>query len=78
MSEGGFACVKCGSPMTRGFAADHGDGSSIFQSMWFDGEPAKKNLFGFTGDNLEVDRSQAKTIRGLRCTRCGYLDLYAV
>ena len=78
MSDTVYSCTKCSSPMAKGFAADHGDGSSIFQSMWFDGEPAKKKLWGITGDNLEVDRATQKTIRGLRCTRCGYLELYAV
>ena len=78
MSEGGFTCVKCGSPMVKGFAADHGDGSSVFQTMWFDGEPTQAKLFGITGDNIKVDRSQKKNVRGLRCTRCGYLELYAV
>jgi predicted nucleic-acid-binding Zn-ribbon protein len=78
MGDAAYSCVKCGSQMVKGYAADHGNNSSVFGTMWFDGEPEQAKLFGLTGDNLTVDRSQKKTVRGLRCTRCGYLELYAV
>ena len=78
MSDTAYTCSKCASPMVKGYAAGHGDGAALFQSLWFDGEPAKKNIWGITGENLEVDRRQKKTVRGLRCTHCGYLELYAV
>jgi hypothetical protein len=64
--------------MVKGFAADHGDNSSVFQTMWFDGEPAQAKFLGITGDNIKVGRSHKKVVRGLRCTQCGYLELYAV
>jgi hypothetical protein len=64
--------------MVKGFAADHGNNGSVFQTLWFDGEPVQASLLGIKGDNLKVDRSQQRTVRGLRCSRCGYLELYAV
>lgn len=78
MIEGGFKCAKCASPMAKGFVADHGNKSAIFTTMWFDGEPQEASLFGIKGDNISADRSKQKMVRGLRCTRCGYLELYAV
>jgi DNA-directed RNA polymerase subunit RPC12/RpoP len=78
MSGGAYKCVKCGSEMVKGYAADHGNNSAVFKTMWFDGEPEQAKLLGLTGDNIKVDRSQRKAVRGLRCTGCGYLELYAV
>lgn len=64
--------------MIKGYAADHGNNSAVFSTMWFDGEPVNASLLGITGDNIKVERSQKKAVRGLRCTKCGYLELYAV
>jgi hypothetical protein len=63
--------------MVKGYSADQGD-HHIFQTKWFDGEPVHASLLGIQGNNLKVDRSRGMTIRGLRCSGCGYLELYAV
>jgi DNA-directed RNA polymerase subunit RPC12/RpoP len=78
MSENLYSCGKCGAGMVRGFAADRGDSSSVFNTMWIDGEPIRATLLGITGDNLKLGDAKRRMIRGLRCERCGYLELYAV
>ena len=78
MSDAAYKCVKCGSGTAKGFVADHGSDSAIFTTMWFDGQPEQASLFGIKGANISADRSKQKAVRGLRCTRCGFLELYAV
>ena len=78
MSEQAFSCAKCGAGMIRGFAADKGNNSAVFNTMWIDGEPERATLLGITGDNLAIGNAQRRIIRGLRCERCGFLELYAV
>lgn len=78
MSENQFFCAKCGGNMIRGFAADKGNNSAVFNTMWIDGEPVNAQLFGIVGDNLRLGNSARRIIRGLRCEKCGYLELYAV
>jgi hypothetical protein len=78
MSDAAFNCVKCGGAMVKGFIADKGDHVTIYHTNWYDGEPQNVSLLGIQGDNLKVDHSQKFAVRGLRCTGCGYLELYAV
>ena len=73
-----FKWVKCGELMVKGFAGDKGDSQMLFTMDWVDGEPVHAKLLGITGDNVTADRSQLRTVRGLRCLKCGYLELYAV
>jgi hypothetical protein len=58
--------------------ADKGDLVTIYHTNWYDGDPVNVSLLGIKGENLKVDRSNQMTIRGVRCTSCGYLELYAV
>ncbi|MBV9217726.1 MAG: hypothetical protein JO053_16285 [Acidobacteria bacterium] len=73
-----FTCVKCNGPMVKGFVADHGNKSAIFKTLWFDGDAEQASIWGIQGDNISVDRSKQRVIRGIRCKQCGYLELYAV
>ena len=77
-----FKCSKCGGRMTKGYMVDSDRiGSSISSfdySHWIEGEPEySEGLFGQT-KNLNVDNKKKYVIRASRCTKCGYLDLYAV
>lgn len=77
MSGGGFTCIKCGGSMVRGFAADKSE-HYYMKLKWVDGEPVQASLLGIKGDNVDIHREQQRIVRGLRCTKCGYLELYAV
>ncbi|HUR98614.1 MAG TPA: hypothetical protein VMZ26_11170 [Pyrinomonadaceae bacterium] len=70
-------CIKCGGETIKGFAADRGE-HHHFPTRWVDGEPTRTTWLGVTGDNVEIDDPVQRTIRGLRCATCGYLELYAV
>jgi len=77
MEERTFQCVKCGGSMIRGFAADRGD-ANYFVLKWVDGEPVQAQFLGITGDNIKYPEAPMRAVRGLRCERCGYIELYAV
>jgi hypothetical protein len=77
MEEQSFQCVKCGAAMVKGYAADRGD-ANYFTLKWADGEPAQAQFLGITGDNIKYPETPMRAVRGLRCERCGYLELYAV
>jgi predicted nucleic-acid-binding Zn-ribbon protein len=77
MEESTFQCVKCGGTMKKGFAADK-SAAYTFTLKWADGEPTQANLFGITGSNVNIGNTQLRVVYGLRCERCGYLELYAV
>ena len=63
--------------MIKGYAADRGD-ANYFSLKWTDGEPIQAQVFGITGSNIKYPEAPLRTVRGLRCERCGYLELYAV
>ena len=63
--------------MIKGYAADRGD-PNYFTLKWADGEPIQAQVFGITGSNIKYPEAPLRTVRGLCCERCGYLELYAV
>jgi hypothetical protein len=77
MKTNPYTCIKCGNSMVRGFAADHGE-RHFFKLAWIDGEPEHAKLFGITGENIDIAWATRRTVRGLRCVTCCYLELYAV
>lgn len=77
MEESTLQCVKCNATMIKGFAADK-SAAYTFTLKWADGEPTQANLFGLAGSNINVGNTQFRVVRGLRCERCGYLELYAI
>ena len=77
MSEATFTCVKCGNSMVKGFAADKSE-HYFMKLAWIDGEPVQASLLGITGDNVDIRGEKRRDVRGLRCVKCGYLELYAV
>lgn len=64
-------CPKCDSSMEEGFILDNTYGARL-QSEWVEGEP---DVSRWTG--LKLKGHEHVPIATLRCTRCGYLELYA-
>jgi len=63
--------------MVRGFAADKSE-HYYMTLTWVDGEPDHPSLLGIKGDNVKINNTERSVVRGLRCGKCGYLELYAV
>ena len=57
--------------MKPGFAVDHAHYNVTQQGQWVVGEP-KPGFFG-----LKLSGSKVFPLRGLRCERCGFVELYA-
>lgn len=77
MNDARFSCAKCGGEMIKGFAADKSE-HYFMKLAWIDGEPRQASLLGIKGDNIDLGGETRRDVRGLRCQRCGYLELYAV
>jgi DNA-directed RNA polymerase subunit RPC12/RpoP len=77
MPDNTYKCGKCSSEMNRGFIADRSD-ASYMQTLFVEGEPEHAQLFGIRGDNLNVSGKTLYPLRALRCSRCGYVEIYAV
>lgn len=77
MSVSQYNCGKCGGNMVKGFAADKSE-HYYMKLGWFDGEPEHVSLLGIKGDNVKVHDRVRHDVRGLRCEKCGFLELYAV
>lgn len=63
--------------MVKGFAAEKSE-HYYMNLVWVDGEPVNPTIFGIKGDNVDVRGEQLLPVRGLRCTKCGFLEFYAV
>lgn len=78
-----FKCAKCGGRMTKGFMVDsdrnqHVASNYLFM-LWVEGEPEhEESIFGGKLSSLEIENKRKHVVMASRCTRCGYLDLYAV
>lgn len=77
MSSQQYICSKCGGNMIKGFAADKSE-HYYMKLGWVDGEPENVSLLGIKGDNVKVNDRVRHVVRGLRCEKCGFLELYAV
>jgi hypothetical protein len=62
--------------MEEGFILDHGHGQT-FQAAWHRGVPGRLKLFGLLDIGVKVETTEQLEITAWRCTRCGYLKLYA-
>lgn len=77
MSGQHYNCSKCGGNLIRGFAADKSE--HYFMNLkWVDGEPENPELFGIRGSNVKITDQVQRVVRGLRCDKCGFLEIYAV
>lgn len=67
-----MACAKCGGATVEGYIPDAGHAGRMALPRWFTGVPAKSFWYG-----LKIDQSQGLPITAQRCSRCGFLELYA-
>ncbi len=77
MIEPQYNCSKCGGGMIKGFAADKSE-QYYMKLSWVDGEPEQVSLLGIKGDNIKIYDRERFDVRGLRCQKCGFLELYAI
>ncbi|MFT3746072.1 MAG: hypothetical protein QM785_17510 [Pyrinomonadaceae bacterium] len=77
MSSQEYFCGKCGGTMVKGFAADRSEQYHL-KLGWVDGEPEHASFLGLKGDNVRVNDGSRRDVLGLRCEKCGFLELYAV
>lgn len=68
-------CVKCGTDMEEGFALDRTGGKHDVMS-WVSSRALVK-LFGGGGAGAKLSSGDSHAIKSFRCTKCGYLELYA-
>jgi len=65
-------CAKCGADMEEGFIPDEAYGQRQI-AIWVAGEPEQGFFFG-----AKIEGKRAHAIRAFRCTKCGYLEHYAL
>jgi len=65
-------CMRCRAPMDGGFVPDHTGESGYRQQIWHPGEP-QRSFWG-----LKMKKEEVVPVRTLRCTKCAYLESYAV
>ncbi|MBV8837072.1 MAG: hypothetical protein JO000_11070 [Alphaproteobacteria bacterium] len=64
-------CPKCQGAMEAGFVPDYSYGA-ILQAKWTEGAPEKSFL-----GNMKIKGRRQIALAADRCTRCGYVELYA-
>ena len=69
------ACPECGSAMEDGFIPDMTI-PQIVQLGWQAGPPEDEKFFGMRA-GLKVNLKELMQITARRCTKCGFLKLYA-
>ena len=65
-------CLRCRSPMERGFIFDFTGESRGTVAQWMAGVPTKSFWAG-----VKVDSDQLLPIAAFRCVSCGFLELHA-
>jgi hypothetical protein len=65
-------CPLCGGEVVEGILIDYSHVSYSEGAKWVDGEPEQGWLSG-----LKLKGKLLRTVRGLRCKKCGYLLLFA-
>jgi Domain of unknown function (DUF6487) len=70
------ACPDCGASMEQGMIPDFSH-AQILQLTWHRGEPGARKFLGMA-NGIKVIPEQQVPITADRCTKCGFLKLYAV
>ncbi|HEX5009984.1 MAG TPA: hypothetical protein VFY71_06250 [Planctomycetota bacterium] len=70
--DGQAACPKCSGAMQPGFVVDHGHYNLRTFGEWAVGQPIKRGWGG-----LKMPASKRFQMRGVRCEKCGFVELYA-
>ena len=66
-------CARCQGPMEPGFILDRGDANARLEQEWVEGELEKSFWVG-----VKTKGRERFGVRTFRCTRCGYVESYAV
>ena len=72
MPSNSHECPKCQRKMEPGHIPDMGHGI-ILQSSWTQGPPERRRYLG----GIKYNKKAQVPIIAYRCTRCGYVELYA-
>jgi hypothetical protein len=70
-------CPECGAVMEEGFIPDHSY-AQVLQLVWQRGEPEPLKFFGMSSGSIGLRKEDDLNVTAKRCTRCGYLKLYAL
>jgi Domain of unknown function (DUF6487) len=70
------ACPDCGSAMEEGFIPDVSYGA-VLQLAWHPGTPEDKKILGLKSGGVKLNMKESVKITARRCTKCGFLKLYA-
>jgi predicted nucleic-acid-binding Zn-ribbon protein len=65
-------CIRCHAQMEAGFVADLGE-HGFTDQKWCRGEPNKSFWTG-----LKMKKEDVFPVRTMRCSKCGYLESYAL
>lgn len=66
-------CIICNSAMEEGFLLERGDVGVLSSEVWVTGAP-EKSLFS----GVSLKGKQVYNVKTFRCTRCGYLESFAL
>ena len=66
------ACPKCSGAMQPGFVVDHGHFNISQFGEWAVGKPQRGRWSA-----LKIPPARRFQIRGVRCERCGFVEIYA-
>ena len=72
MPDSKHRCPKCDGQMEEGYLLDHTHGGRM-QARWIQGQPVRSFWTGLR--IADVDR---RLVRTYRCTKCGFLESYAL
>jgi hypothetical protein len=73
MTERALNCLRCQATMEAGFIVDKVHDNVRGLAEWVEGEPERSFWTG-----LKTKGHEKYFVRTYRCTRCGYLESYAV
>jgi len=66
-------CPKCSGTVGEGFLLDQ-NYQTLRQSLWISGAP---EAGGLLGQSVKISGKEIYAVRSLRCTACGFLEVYA-
>lgn len=72
MPDSKYRCPKCDGQMEEGYVLDHTYGTCV-QARWIQGKPVRSFWFG-----LRLSGAEQRLVRSYRCTKCGFLESYAL
>jgi hypothetical protein len=68
-------CPECGAAMEEGFIPDMAH-AAVMQLTWQRGAPEVAKFLGLK-NGVKLKQSECVNITARRCTKCGFLKLYA-